>query len=149
MSKKLKILLILLISFVLVSFSTSTYAVNMDLTDDEGSTSNEETSNTSNTANTANTGNTASSENTSNISTNEASNSSNNTTNSVDSENTNTTSNTSSTGNKTTTPPITQTVAGSQSSGELQISDILNILLIVIGVLLILLGIAILIRLKK
>ena len=44
MSKKLKILLILLISFVLVSFSTSTYAVNMDLTDDEGSTSNEETS---------------------------------------------------------------------------------------------------------
>lgn len=143
MSKKLKILLILLISFVLVSFSTSTYAVNMDLTDDEGSTSNEETSNT------ANTGNTASSENTSNISTNEASNSSNNTTNSVDSENTNTTSNTSSTGNKTTTPPITQTVAGSQSSGELQISDILNILLIVIGVLLILLGIAILIRLKK
>lgn len=143
MSKKLKILLILLISFVLVSFSTSTYAVNMDLTDDEGSTSNEETSNT------ANTGNTASSENTSNTSTNEASNSSNNTTNSVDSENTNTTSNTSSTGNKTTTPPITQTVAGSQSSGELQISDILNILLIVIGVLLILLGIAILIRLKK
>ena len=143
MSKKLKILLILLISFVLVSFSTSTYAVNMDLTDDEGSTSNEETSNT------ANTGNTASSENTSNISTNEASNSSNNTTNSVDSENTNTTSNTSSTGNKTTTPPVTQTVAGSQSSGELQISDILNILLIVIGVLLILLGIAILIRLKK
>ncbi len=143
MSKKLKILLILLISFVLVSFSTSTYAVNMDLTDDEGSTSNEETSNT------ANTGNTASSENTSNTSTNEASNSSNNTTNSVDSENTNTTSNTSSTGNKTTTPPVTQTVAGSQSSGELQISDILNILLIVIGVLLILLGIAILIRLKK
>lgn len=146
MSKKLKILLILLISFVLVSFSTSTYAVNMDLTDDEGSTSNEETSNTSNTANT---GNTASSENTSNTSTNEASNSSNNTTNSVDSENTNTTSNTSSIGNKTTTPPVTQTVAGSQSSGELQISDILNILLIVIGVLLILLGIAILIRLKK
>ncbi len=143
MSKKLKILLILLISFVLVSFSTSTYAVNMDLTDDEGSTSNEETSNT------ANTGNTASSENTSNTSTNEASNSSNNTTNSIDSENTNTTSNTSSTGNKTTTPPVTQTVAGSQSSGELQISDILNILLIVIGVLLILLGIAILIRLKK
>ena len=143
MSKKLKILLILLISFVLVSFSTSTYAVNMDLTDDEGSTSNEETSNTSNTANTA------SSENTSNTSTNEASNSSNNTTNSIDSENTNTTSNTSSTGNKTTTPPVTQTVAGSQSSGELQISDILNILLIVIGVLLILLGIAILIRLKK
>jgi len=142
MSKKLKILLILLISFVLVSFSTSTYAVNMDLTDDEGSTSNEETSNT------ANTGNTASSENTSNTSTNEASNSSNNTTNSIDSENTNTTSNTSSTGNKTT-PPVTQTVAGSQSSGELQISDILNILLIVIGVLLILLGIAILIRLKK
>ena len=143
MSKKLKILLVLLISFVLVSFSTSTYAVNMDLTDDEGSTSNEETSNT------ANTGNTASSENTSNTSTNEASNSSNNTTNSIDSENTNTTSNTSSTGNKTTTPPVTQTVAGSQSSGELQISDILNILLIVIGVLLILLGIAILIRLKK
>ena len=143
MSKKLKILLILLISFVLVSFSTSTYAVNMDLTDDEGSTSNEETSNT------ANTGNTASSENTSNTSTNEASNSSNNTTNSIDSENTNTTSNTSSTGNKTTTPPVTQTVAGSQSSGELQVSDILNILLIVIGVLLILLGIAILIRLKK
>lgn len=140
MSKKLKILLILLISFVLVSFSTSTYAVNMDLTDDEGSTSNEETSNT---------GNTVSSENTSNTSTNEASNSSNSTTNSVDSENTNTTSNTSSTGNKTTTPPVTQTVAGSQSSGELQISDILNILLIVIGVLLILLGIAILIRLKK
>lgn len=140
MSKKLKILLILLISFVLVSFSTSTYAVNMDLTDDEGSTSNKETSNTANTA---------SSENTSNTSTNEASNSSNDTTNSMDSENTNTTSNTSSTGNKTTTPPVTQTVAGSQSSGELQISDILNILLIVIGVLLILLGIAILIRLKK
>lgn len=143
MSKKLKILLVLLMSFVLVSFSASTYAVNMDLTDDEGSTSNEETSNT------ANTGNTASSENTSNTSTNETSNSSNDTTNSVGSENTNTTSNTSSTGNKTTTPPVTQTVAGSQSSGELQISDILNILLIVIGVLLILLGIAILIRLKK
>ena len=143
MSKKLKILLTLLISFVLVSFSVSTYAVNMDLTDDEGSTSNEETSNT------ANTGNTASSENTSNTSTNEASNSSNSTTNSIDSENTNTTSNTSSTGNKTTNPPVTQTVAGSQSSGELQISDILNILLIVIGILLILLGIAILIRLKK
>lgn len=143
MSKKLKILLILLISFVLVSFSASTYAVNMDLTDDEGSTSNEETSNT------ANTGNTVSSENTSNTSTNETSNSSNDTTNSVDSENTNTTSNTSSTGNKTTTPPVTQTVAGSQSSGELQISDFLNIFLIIIGILLLLLGIAILIRLKK
>ena len=67
-------------SFVLVSFSASTYAVNMDLTDDEGATSNEGTSNT------ANTGNTASSENTSNTSTNETSNSSNDTTNSVDSE---------------------------------------------------------------
>ena len=143
MSKKLKILLTLLISFVLVSFSVSTYAVNMDLTDDEGSSNSEETSNTTKTSNSD------SSENTSNTSTNEASNSSNSTTNSIDSENTNTTSNTSLTGNKTTPPPVTQTVAGSQSSGELQISDILNILLIVIGILLILLGIAILIRLKK
>lgn len=143
MSKKLKILLTLLISFVLVSFSVSTYAVNMDLTDDEGSSSSSEASNT------ANTNNSASSGNTSNTSANESSNSSNSTTNSANSENSNTTSNTSSTGNKTTNPPVTQTVAGSQSSGELQISDILTIFLIVIGILLILLGIAILIRLKK
>ena len=74
----------------------------------------------------------------------------NNTTNS-NSSNTSNTSNTNGTNTNATgnTNRSTSTTAVSTSQFDLQLTNILSICLIVVGVLLILLGIAILIRLKK
>lgn len=71
-----------------------------------------------------------------------------NTTNSANSTNTNS-SNTNSNKNTTTSPSSTISSKVTTSDFDLELTNILCIALIVVGVLLILLGIAILIRLKK
>lgn len=121
MNKILKISLIIFVMIILASTAVQAAGINMNLSSN--------TSNTTNTANTANNVNVADDtvlgENTSNVST--------------------------TTGNdqERSQSQINQpTASAALSSSTLGISNIINIILIVLGLLLILLGIAILIRLR-
>lgn len=124
MIKNIKYLLILIISAILI-LSTNVFAINLNLQDEEDSsntTSNSSATNTNRTSNTTNSTNT-------------------------------TNSNTSLTDDllydtENDEEPAA-TVSNIKSSSSTDMSFILNVFIIVIGILLILLAIAILIRLKK
>lgn len=113
------------------------YAVDLNLTDDliDDFSSNNVTQNTNNT-------------NTSDVSTTNNTNSNTNTDN-TNNTNSNITSNTNSSTTSGNASSTSATVTNSLPESDLGLSNILNILLIVIGILLVLLSIAILIRLKK
>lgn len=132
MSKLKKFKLIIILSIILLLVGTSLcYAVDLNVTDDltTGLTSGNESNNSSNTNNSSSTNTTDDeSENTSNSS--------------------NTSSNTSNSSSSSSSNSIAK-VTSSLPESSLGLSNILNILLIAVGVLLILLSIAILIRLKN
>ena len=124
-----KIIFILMIVFFLLSFSVVSFAVELNMTDDTDLTINTDlvTNNT-------------------NMDTNTTTNNANNT--NSDDYNTTNEYGTQYIDNSLDLPATVSSV-DSVSDDGLQLSDILNIILIVIGILLILLSIAILIRLKK
>ena len=132
LNKKILIILVVL-SSILLFLNTFTYAVDLNLTD-ENSTSTNDTANASEDTNVVEEDeNAIAEENTSNTN-----NSSSNSTSSNNTSNTN-----------TTDTSATVSNVNSVSDSELGIGEILTIFLIVIGVLLIFLAIAILIRFKK
>ena len=131
MSKLLKFISILSVALIVLFNSSYIFAaVNMDL----GNTLNTN-SNTTNSANSTNTN----SSNTNSTNTNSSNTNSSNT----NSNSSNSTKNTSTSTSSTLSSTVTT------SDFDLELTNILCIALIVVGVLLILLGIAILIRLKK
>lgn len=146
--KIFKVLLISMIMILLLGFNFC-YAVDLNSVDDltSGFSSDEQTSNNSADDN-AVTSNSTSSDNT-NTSNNTSNTSDNNT---ATDNSANTTSNTSSNYNSTTsenTSTPSASVTNALPESDLGLTNILNILLIVIGTLIILLAIAILIRLKR
>lgn len=128
-AKKIGFSIICLMCILL--FASYSFAIDLNLTDENQSSS----TNTSTTNNTTDTN-----------STNDSSNTSSST--NTSSENTTNTTNTTNPTNKVTNPKDSTTVTNLPES-NLGLANILNILLIVIGILLILLAIAILIKLKK
>lgn len=123
MNKLIKIFSIFAVLTLFVFASNYCYAINMNLTNN-------------------------------NASNNATTNTENNTSNDVANNASNTSSNASTNDNKSNNQEVqnssfSTTVSGVEESSELDITNILNIFLIVIGILLILLGIAIIIRLKK
>ncbi len=130
-----KIIFIFMIIFLALSFNIISYAVELNMTDDTDLT--------------INSGNTTNSTDTNSVNTNNTDNYDFNINTNSNTYNTTNDYGTEYTGDSSSDLPATVSSVNSASDGELQLSDILNILLIVIGVLLILLSIAILIRLKR
>ena len=130
-----KIIFIFMIIFLALSFNIISYAVELNMTDDTDLT--------------INSGNTTNSTDTNSVNTNNTDNYNFNINTNSNTYNTTNDYGTEYTGDSSSDLPATVSSVNSASDGELQLSDILNILLIVIGVLLILLSIAILIRLKR
>lgn len=139
--KNLKLIISISLILFLVFMIKPCYAVGLDLIDDltNNQTSDENSSDSQNNSDIDNNNNNSNN----NIDDDSNSNSSSNT-------NTfgNSTANTGNTSNTSTYEPPAATVTDSLPESEMGLSNILNILLIVIGVLLILLAIAILIRLS-
>lgn len=140
--KNLKLVISISIILFLVFMIKPCYAVGLDLIDDlmtNNQTSDENSSDSQDNSDVDDNNNTSND----NIDDDSNSNSSNNNNTSGDS-----TANTGNTSNTSTYEPPAATVTDSLPESEMGLSNILNILLIVIGVLLILLAIAILIRLS-
>lgn len=141
-SKKIKFIIIGILLTIFVNFEFC-YAVDLDLSTDNSLLDNLTLDTSDNTSNQTNASNTVS---------NDSNTSESNSSESNTSTNQNTNSSYSNTSNSTSIPDasnIVTTMQNNYSEDDLQLTNILNIFLIVIGILLILLAIAILIRLKK